>query len=318
MVSLNVAVSGCVHGNLDFLYNLIAENEIRTGQKCDLLLCTGDFQAIRDRIDLETLSCPEKYRQMGDFWKYYVGMTTAPVLTLLIGGNHESVGYMHEMQHGGWLAPNIFYLGEAGVIKLGSLRIAGLSGIYRRNDYSSPPVQPPFYAHTLKEAYAVKAHSVERLMQVTGEIDVLMTHDWPVKVAFKGNTQELIRRKPYLQRELRYFGNPFSEQISHKLHPTYWFASHMHIRWDAQLGDTVFRSMDKCLPNRECVSYVTLPGEIRGCEPVMDSTWASILTSNLIETDLKYPSFGMVDLTQTHSYLHSPSLRINPQVMLFP
>lgn len=37
--------------------------------------------------------------------------------------------------HGGFLAPNIYYLGVAGVVQVNGLRIAGASGIYGRHDY---------------------------------------------------------------------------------------------------------------------------------------------------------------------------------------
>lgn len=39
--------------------------------------------------------------------------------------------------YGGWTAPNIYFLGFAGVIKFGNLRIGGLSGIYNARHYHS-------------------------------------------------------------------------------------------------------------------------------------------------------------------------------------
>lgn len=37
--------------------------------------------------------------------------------------------------YGGWAAPNIYFLGFAGVVKFGKLRIGGLSGIYNARHY---------------------------------------------------------------------------------------------------------------------------------------------------------------------------------------
>lgn len=43
--------------------------------------------------------------------------------------------------HGGWLAPNIYFLGLAGsvIVRLGeeSLRVTGASGIYKAKDYKT-------------------------------------------------------------------------------------------------------------------------------------------------------------------------------------
>ena len=44
--------------------------------------------------------------------RYYSGEKKAPVLTIFIGGNHEASNYLQELPYGGWVAPNIYYLGE--------------------------------------------------------------------------------------------------------------------------------------------------------------------------------------------------------------
>ena len=57
------------------------------------------------------------------------------MLTIVIGGNHEASNYMWELYHGGWLAPNIYYLGAAGSVIIDGLRIVGSSGIYKEHSY---------------------------------------------------------------------------------------------------------------------------------------------------------------------------------------
>lgn len=52
---LNVAVEGCCHGELDTIYSNIKDYEIRTNRIVDLLLICGDFECVRDKIDLECL-----------------------------------------------------------------------------------------------------------------------------------------------------------------------------------------------------------------------------------------------------------------------
>ena len=37
--------------------------------------------------------------------------------------------------HGGWLAPNIFFVGNAGCVQVNGIRIAGMSGIFNRHHY---------------------------------------------------------------------------------------------------------------------------------------------------------------------------------------
>lgn len=105
------------------------------------------------------MEAPSRYRALVDFHNYYAGRRVAPVLTIVVGGNHEAMGYMRELcvfpplpeeratlnrtlrrYHGGWLAPNIYYLGAAGCVLVdGWLRIAGSSGIYDARDFRKGP-----------------------------------------------------------------------------------------------------------------------------------------------------------------------------------
>lgn len=94
---MKIAVEGCSHGELDSIYASVERAEQQGNFKTDVLLLCGDFQAIRNRADLECLAVPQKYRQLGDFHKYYSGEKVAPLLTIVIGGNHEASNYMWEL-----------------------------------------------------------------------------------------------------------------------------------------------------------------------------------------------------------------------------
>jgi lariat debranching enzyme len=52
-----------------------------------------------------------------------------------VGGNHEAANYLWELYYGGWAAPDIWFMGYAGVVRFGGVRIGGLSGIYKDNHY---------------------------------------------------------------------------------------------------------------------------------------------------------------------------------------
>ena len=91
---MHIAIEGCLHGELEKVYDTIADIEQMEGIKISLLLSCGDFQSVRNLADLRCMAVPDKYKEMGTFWKYYSGQKKAPVLTIFIGGNHEASNFL--------------------------------------------------------------------------------------------------------------------------------------------------------------------------------------------------------------------------------
>lgn len=302
-----VAVAGCVHGELDTLYRVFTEQVAKRGIRCELLLCCGDFQCVRGgggkrevHADLACVACPPKYRREGDFPAYYRGEKRAPVTTVFIGGNHEASNYLQELPLGGWVAPNIFYLGHAGALRVGvsehgehggsgggaavatcrrrrpqprrrshaagarsvaeqrderseraprEFVIAGLSGIYKQHDYEKTRDEcVPYTDASLRSAYHVRRQDVcalewflrdardARRRGTTAAVDVFLSHDWPAGIVHYGDVRRLLRHKPYLAADIESgrLGSPPSMQLLMRAaRPRYWFAAHMHCRFDA-------------------------------------------------------------------------------------
>jgi lariat debranching enzyme len=218
------------------MYDAIRKAQEENNFIVDLLIVCGDFEAMRNVTDLEVMSCPAKYREMGDFHEYYSGKRVAPVLTLFIGGNHEASSHGAELFHGGWAAPNIYYLGAAGVIQVGNLRIGGLSGIYKSMDYTKAHTEKlPYYPNEIKSIYHVRSYDVFKLHQIEEPMDVMLSHDWPANIEHYGDKERLFRFKPYFRSDSENgeLGNPPAEGLLKKLKPRYWFSGHMHCKFEA-------------------------------------------------------------------------------------
>lgn len=182
------------------------------------------------------MSVPLKYRQLGDFHEYYSGRRKAPYLTIFVGGNHEASSHLWELYYGGWVAPNIYYMGAANVLRLGPLRIAGMSGIWKGFDYKKQHYERlPFSADDIKSIYHVREIDVRKLLQLRTQVDICVSHDWPRAIERHGDSKHLFRMKPAFERESRdgSLGSPAAEYVLDRLRPAYWFAAHMHCKFAA-------------------------------------------------------------------------------------
>ena len=179
---------------------------------------------------------PAKYRELGDFHEYYSGTRTAPYLTLFVGGNHEASNYLWELYYGGWAAPNIFYMGAANVIRVGPLRIAGLSGIWKGYDFKKPHHERlPYNQDDIKSIYHVREIDVNKLLQIRTQVDIGISHDWPRAVEWSGNFKQLFRKKKDFEEESKAgtLGSVAARYVIDRLRPAYWFSAHMHIKFAA-------------------------------------------------------------------------------------
>ena len=297
-----IAIEGCCHGELDQIYDAVKkanENELeqskidnRPYKEIELLICCGDFQAVRNQTDLNCMSCPVKYRRMNSFYKYYSGEKKAPVLTICIGGNHEASNHMQELPYGGWVAPNIFYLGYAGVINYRGLRIGGLSGIFKQHNYMKGHYETyPYTPSSVRSVYHVRqvdVYNLALLPKESRDIDIFLSHDWPRGIALYGNVDQLLRKKRFLKDEIlsNTLGSMPAEALLHDLQPRYWFSAHMHVKYAAivkheennttnsninmsnnddvnevkkeEEKTTKFLALDKCLPNRKFLQVLDM------------------------------------------------------------
>lgn len=182
------------------------------------------------------MSVPPKYREIGDFHEYYSGARQAPYLTIFVGGNHEASNHLFELYYGGWVAPNIYYLGAANVVRLGPLRIAGMSGIWKGYNYNKSHYERlPYNQDDIRSIYHIREIDVRKLLQIRTQIDIGVSHDWPRAVEWSGNHKALFATKDHFEAESKAgtLGNLAAKYVLDRLRPAYWFAAHMHIKFAA-------------------------------------------------------------------------------------
>lgn len=236
--STRIAVWGCGHGELDRVYEAVgALNAAASdGRPVELLICAGDFQSVRNEHDLATMACPPKYRRMNSFFRYYSGAARAPVPTIFVGGNHEASNHLQELPYGGWVAPNIFYLGRSGVVQFRGLRIAGISGIFKDRDFCTGYYErPPYDESAERSINHCREFDYAKLSLLKRTVDIVVGHDWPRGIEHYGDTAALLRKKPDFESDIRsgQLGNPASWQLLTTLRPRFWFAAHLHIKFGA-------------------------------------------------------------------------------------
>ncbi|KAL8814725.1 MAG: hypothetical protein Q9191_008527, partial [Dirinaria sp. TL-2023a] len=177
--------------------------------------------AVCNSYDLNTMSVPQKYREIGDFHEYYSGARKAPYLTLFVGENHEASSHLQELHYESWVVPNIFYLGAANVVRIGDLRIAGLSGIWKGYNYNKAHFERlPYDENEIKSLY---------------HVDIGISHDWPRGIEWQDDHRTLFKQKDRSEAEAKAgrLGSAAASYVMDRLRPAHWFSAHLHCKFAA-------------------------------------------------------------------------------------
>ncbi len=209
---------GDVHGQWDCVVEAISSATDILGHVPDLVLQVGDAEALRTEEDLATVHVPNKYRSMGMFSALEPGDLKSPVY--FIGGNHEpyemlDIAAMNSNTLPIPWGPNVYYLGRSGAMSIGGLNIAWLSGIERGEMLPARNIGKKERTYYLESEVELAKSKGSML----GDIDVVITHDWPSGIR-EGKGTALIR------------------SITEKLEPQLHVCGHMHTHHEAVIGKT--------------------------------------------------------------------------------
>ena len=283
--TLNIIITGCIHGSLDKMYKDIKEYSSTSNKKIDMILCTGDFECMRTEKDLTFLSCPEKYREMGDFYKYYTSKAIAPYLTIFIGGNHEASNYLEQNYYGGWVAPNIYYLGRSGLINVKGIRIGGISGIFNKFDYFRGNFEKDEddIKGDKKSIFHLREFDVVKMSHVKNKIDIFMTHDWPTNLVSDEDKADVFKKRPHFKNDILEgtLGSFPGEFLLKYLKPSFFICGHMHFYYSNKINDTQIYAFDKCLNERHYFGLIEVKKslitmDINDNDIYIDPEWMAI------------------------------------------
>ncbi|CAK0761665.1 lariat debranching enzyme [Gammaproteobacteria bacterium] len=208
------AAVGDIHGHVHRMVELVTEIAQKAGVSISFVLQVGDFQPIRNETDLESMPCPQKYREIGDYPDFDSGKSLFPWPIYFIGGNHEPFIYLDTMPTGGELTRNCYYLGRAGFIHLHGLRVAGLTGIHSLEYFLENHPNVKRILLTKKKLYSYfNKWDIQRLLSYVN-VDILLTHDWPKNI---GQPDIEIKKRRISSGQS--FGNEYVNLLIERLEP---------------------------------------------------------------------------------------------------
>jgi predicted phosphodiesterase len=224
-------VMGDTHGEICKMYRLVKEYEHRTGLQIDGVVQLGDLGI---------------YPGTTDWQGYWDGVYVAPKPTVVIAGNHEDISTINR-----WLSepariPNIKLLLDGRIENFLGVRIGAIWGNFSPVSYMNP--DRVFENRTTCQNHRIAMHinrySVETLLDQTGPMDMLITHDSAAitfPAFFRKNRMDPVIAEilGLVPEEINHAaGCPGFNDILKKFKPKHYMFGHLHSSENQQVGET--------------------------------------------------------------------------------
>lgn len=219
--SLLVAALGDIHGRFHRVEAWLDALEQARGRGVDFVLAVGDVEAFRHADDHRRKAA--KRAMPAEFAEYADGIRRVKRPLYFIGGNNEDFEALHDLPDGGELAPDVHYLGRAGLRTLGPLRVAYLSGIHAPR-FIDQPLKRPTSLDTAKQAGYFRTPEVEHVSAMR-DVDLLLVHEWPRGIVQKARDERLASARPLPS---PWIGNPVTRKLVDTVHPKWVLCGHSH------------------------------------------------------------------------------------------
>jgi lariat debranching enzyme len=81
----------------------------------------------------------------------------------------------------------------------------------------------------------VDIYRLKCLEKTKDRVDIMMSHDWPLGIEQHGDTEGLLRRKPFFREEVQRndLGSRPNREVLDTIKPKWWFSAHLHVKFKA-------------------------------------------------------------------------------------
>jgi lariat debranching enzyme len=248
--SLLVVGVGDIHGRFHRVEAWMDALEAARGRPVDLVLAVGDVEAFKRADDHRRKTA--KRGMPAEFAEYADGARRMKRPLYFIGGNNEDFEALHDTPQGSELAPNVHYLGRAGLRMIRGLRVAYLSGIHAPRFFEQP-LKRPTSLDTAKQAGYFRTREVEHLLGYR-DADILLVHEWPRGIVQRARDEGLATGRPLPS---YWIGNPITRRLVDTMRPRWVLCGHSHKGFAVSLGGEGSRPVTRIA----CLDQAARPDE---------------------------------------------------------